>query len=155
MDIMKCVRWLVGIISVAAFYILAEGWLIIIVKVFGFFLGTVIVTSVTLILSWVVIYYSSGSRGVGKLSAWIHEKEAGLSSRAQAAAVKGGKFIAVANTTLLLGPMAGSLLMLMLGLDKRRVYFYAIPAALLCAIFWCGLYSGLFLGIKKLMISGS
>lgn len=154
MELVKSVgrnaSWVGGIALTVVGYIFAEGWLILVVKIFGFSLGTAIVTAVTLALSWLVIYASSNARSIGRFREWLREKEAHLSGRAQTA-VKGGKTLAVLNTTIFLGPIVASVLMLMLGLEQKKVYTYAVFCALLCALIWCGLYSGIFMGIHAFM----
>ncbi len=147
----RSLRWFGGIALTVLVYIFAEGWLILVVKIFGFKAGTVIVTLVTLILSWMVIYFSSGSRGIGRFRDWFLEKERNLSIYAKGA-MNGGKTLAVVNTTILLGPIVASILMLMLGLERKKVYIYSIICALMCAIFWCGFYSGIFWGIHTVVI---
>ncbi|MDD5085562.1 MAG: hypothetical protein PHE61_05940 [Candidatus Omnitrophica bacterium] len=142
--------WAGGITLTALWYIFAEGWLILVVKFFGFVWGTVIVTAVTLALAWIVLYVSSGSRSIGRFRDWLLEKEKELSGRAKAA-VKGGQVLAIANTAVFLGPMVAAVLMLMLGIDRKRIYFYLIPCSLLCAVVWCGLYSGIFWEIHRIM----
>ncbi len=143
-------RWFGGIALTVLLYIFAEGWLILVVKIFGFTAGTIIVTLVTLILSWMVIYFSSGSRNIGRFRDWFLEKERNLSVYAKGA-MNGGKTLAVVNTTIFLGPIVASILMLMLGLERKKVYIYSIICALMCAIFWCGIYSGVFWGLHKII----
>lgn len=144
--IAKDLSWLGGITLTVIAFIFAEGWLILAVKLFGFAMATVIVTIVTLFLSWLVIYASSGSHNIGRFRDWLLRKEGNLSGQAKVA-MKSGKMLAVLNTTVFLGPIVASVLMLMLGFERRRVYVYSIFCALLCAIIWCGLYSGIFWGI--------
>ena len=147
--IKKSLYWFGGITATALWYIFAEGWLILIVKIFGFALSTVIVTLVLIILSWLVIYVLSGSRNIGKFREWIKEKEESLSGKAKAA-MGGGKVLAVANTAIFLGPMVSAILMLMLGLERKKTYIYSIFCAFLCAIVWCGFYSGVFWEIHRI-----
>ncbi|MDD5437389.1 MAG: hypothetical protein PHX20_07600, partial [Candidatus Omnitrophica bacterium] len=61
MKIVKHLGWLGGIGLTVMGYVLAEGWLILVVKLFGFWGGAAIVMLVTLLLSWLVIYFSSGA----------------------------------------------------------------------------------------------
>jgi hypothetical protein len=129
-------------------FVFFESWIILCVKMFGFVASTLLVTLVTAAMSWIVIYAASGSRNVGRIKGWIRDKEASLTARA-AAAVKGGKAVAIINTTVFLGPIVASVLMLMLGLEAKRVYLYAALSALLCAAIWCGIYSGMFWGIHQ------
>ncbi len=120
------------------------------VKLFGFWGGAAIVTLVTLILSWIVIYVSSGARNIGRFRDWFKEKEVELSGKARCA-VQGGKTLVVANAAVFLGPMVAALLMLMLGVRRDKVYFYSIFCSLLCAVLWSGFYSGIFWGIHKII----
>lgn len=149
-DIAKNLGWLGGIALTVIGFIFAEGWLILMVKLFGFTMSTVIVTVVTLFLSWLVIYASSSSHNIGRFRDWLSKKEESLSKKAKVA-MKSGKVLAILNTTVFLGPIVASVLMLMLGLERRRVYVYCIFCALLCAIFWCGFYSGIFWGIHAVV----
>ena len=148
--IKKNILWLGGITVTVLWYIFAEGWLIAVVKLFGFWGGAAIVTLVSLILSWLVIYVSSGAHNIGRFRDWLKEKEAGLSGKAKAA-MQGGKTLVVANTAVFLGPMVAAILMLMLGIQKNKVYIYSIFCALLCAVVWSGFYSGVFWGIHKII----
>ncbi len=120
------------------------------VKLFGFWGGAAIVTLVTLILSWIVIYVSSGTRNIGRFRDWLKEKEVELSGKAKAA-VQGGKVLVVANTAVFLGPMVAALLMLMLGIRRNKIYLYSIFCSLLCAVVWSGFYSGIFWEIRKII----
>ena len=142
--------WLGGIAITVIWFVFAEGWLILVVKLFGFWGGTAIVTLVTLILSWIVIYVSSRARNIGRFRYWLKEKEVELSGKVKSA-LEGGKALVVVNTAIFLGPMVAALLMLMLGVRRNKVYFYSIFCSLLCAVVWSGFYSGIFLGIHKII----
>lgn len=147
----RSLGWAGGITLTVLWYILAEGWLILVVKLFGFAGSMAIVTLVTLVLAWIVLYISSSSRNIGRFRDWLLEKEKELSGRAKKAAVKGGKVLAVANTAVFLGPMVAAVLMLMFGIEKKKIYIYLVFCSLLCALFWCSLYSGIFWEINRLM----
>jgi len=147
---MKNLSWLGGIALTVMGFTFAEGWLILVVKLFGFTAASVIVTLVTLFLSWLVIHASSSSHNIGRFREWLLHKEGNLSIQAKTA-IKGGKALAVLNTTIFLGPIVASILMLMLGIAKRQVYIYSIFCAILCAIFWCGFYSGIFWGVHAVV----
>ena len=147
--ISKNLNWLSGISLTVIWFVFAEGWLILVVKLFGFWGGAAILTLVTIILSWIVIYISSRAGSVGRFRDWLNEKEAELSGRAKAA-VQGGKTLVVVNTALFLSPMVAAILMLMLGVRRNKVYLYSIFSCLLCAVIWSGFYSGIFLGIHKI-----
>lgn len=148
--IKKNLCWLGGITLTVVWYIFAEGWLILMVKLFGFTLSMVIVTLILIALSWIVIYVSSGSRNIGRFREWLKEKEGELSGKAKAA-MGPGKVLVVANTAVFLGPMVSAILMLMLGLQRKKVYIYSIFCAFLCAISWCGFYSGIFWEIHRVL----
>lgn len=149
-NVKKGMLWLGGIIATVLWYIFAEAWLILVVKIFGFWGGTAIVTLVTLVLSWIVIYFASGARDISRFRDWLKKKETELSEKAKAA-VQGGKTFVVANTAIFLSPMVAAILMLMLGIRRDKVYFYSIFSCLLCAVVWSGLYSGIFWGIHKIV----
>lgn len=149
-NLKRGIFWLGGISLTALWYILAEGWLIIVVKIFGFFWSILIVTLVTFILACIVIHFATSSRNVGKFRDWLKEKEEHLSKKAKTT-VTGGKILAVANTSVFLGPMVGAILMLMFNVEKKKVYFYSIFCSILCAVFWSGFYSGIFWEIKNIM----
>lgn len=145
-DVVEGLGWAGGITLTVIGFIFAEGWLVLTVKIFGFGIATLIVTAVPLCIAWFVIYASSGARSIGRFRDWLSKKEKALSGRA-AAAVKGGKALVVLNTAVLLGPIVAAVLMLMLGVERRRVYLYSVVSAFLCAVIWCGLYAGIFWGI--------
>lgn len=147
----KNLYWFGGITLAVLWYIFAEGWLILMVKLFGFKLSTAIVTLILLILSWFVIYVSSNFRNIGRFREWLKEREAELSGKVKAA-MDGGKVLAVVNTAIFLGPMVSAILMLMLGLQRTKVYVYSIFCSFLCAIIWCGFYSGIFWEIHRIFI---
>lgn len=148
--IKKIFYWLSGITLTALWYIFAEGWLILVVKIFGFFWGSIIVTLVTFLLACIVIHLATGSHKFTKFSEWLKEKEESLSNRAKTA-VTGGKVLAVANTAIFLGPMVSAILLLMFNIEKKKVYLYSVFCSILCAVFWSGFYSGVFLGISHLL----
>lgn len=148
--IKKYLCWLGGIVATVIWYVFSEAWLILMVDLFGFAWSTIIVTIATLALSWLVIYASVNSNKLSRLRDWLVGKEGNLSKKVQVA-MKSGKVLVVANTAIFLGPMVAAFLMLMLGLKARKVYIYSIFCALLCAIFWCGLYSGIFWEIHKII----
>ena len=146
----KWLLWLGGITLTVLWYVFAEGWLILVVKLFGFWGGTAIVTLVTLAIAWGVIWFASGVGKSGRFASWLKEEEAGLSQRAKAA-VNGGKALVVANTAIFLGPMVAAILMLMFGIERGKVYIYSIYCAFLCAIVWSAFYSGIFWGIREIL----
>lgn len=149
-NIKKHLVWAGGIAGTVAWFVFAEGWLILVVKLFGFWMGAGIVTLATLALSWMVIYFASGARNVGRFSSWLKEQEAELSGKAKAT-VGGGKVLVTANTAVFLGPMFAAILMLMFGLPRNKTYIYSIPCALLCGFFWSAFYSGIFWGIHEIV----
>ena len=141
--------WFAGIAVTALAFIFAEGWIMLAVKFFGALWATVIVSAVTTPVAWLVIYMATRSNANRFLRDWIIKKETELSGKAKAA-VKGGKVFVVLNTTIFLGPIIASLLMLTLGIAVRKVYVYAVLCAILCAGVWCSLYGGVFWGISKI-----
>lgn len=143
--------WMTGVGVIAAGFVFAESWKIVMVKQLGYLPGTAIATAVTTGAAWVVIYLAGISRAGSFVERWVAEKKARLSERARLA-VAGGQFLILLNTTILFGPIATSILMLMLGI-RRRIYLYAFCSALLCQGLWCGVYSGAFWGLRK-MIAG-
>ncbi|MFA5147310.1 MAG: hypothetical protein WC515_08040 [Candidatus Omnitrophota bacterium] len=145
----KDLYWLGGITLAAIWYIFAEGWLILMVRIFGFSLSTVIVTLILIILSWFVIYVASGAGNIGRFREWLKEKEDSISPGAKTA-VGGGKVLAVLNTAVFLGPMVSAVLMLMLGTGRNKAYLYSVFCAFLCAVVWCGFYSGIFWEIQRI-----
>jgi len=147
---MRFFRWITGIGMSVVLFVFAEGWLILAVKLLGFAWSTILVSAVTIALSWIVIYVYSGSHNIGRFRNWLKSKEDSLSDRAQLA-VNGGKTLAIVNTTVFLGPIVASILMLMLGFERNKVYFYAVLCALFAALIWCGVYSGMFWGIGEFM----
>lgn len=149
--IKRNIAWMGGVAAALLWFIFAEGWLILIVKLFGFWGGTAIITLVTLILAWIVIFLASGAGKIGRFSDWLKAEEAKLSGKAKAAA-GAGKALVVANTAIFLGPMFAAILMLMFGLERGRVYIYSILCSLLCAVVWSGFYSGIFWGIRRIVL---
>jgi hypothetical protein len=147
---MKYLKWLGGIALAVMGFVFAEGWLILVIKLLGFWGGAAIITLVTIILTWIVIYFASGANSVGRFRDWLKSKEAELSGRAKAA-MQGGKALVVVNTALFLSPMVAAILMLMLGARRNRVYLYSVFSCLFCAVVWSGFYSGIFWGIHKVI----
>jgi hypothetical protein len=148
----KNAYWFGGIGLTVLGYIFGEGWIIVAVKVLGFTAATFIVTVITMLLAWGVIYVISGSAKVTFIHDWLIKKEEAMSRRAQMA-VKGGKALAVLNAAVFLGPIISAMLMLAFGFERKKVYVYSVYCAFLCAAVWCGLYSGMFWGIHA-VISG-
>lgn len=147
--ILKALLWTSGVLAAAVVFLAIDAWKIIAVKRLGYAWGTVLSTVVTTLLAWAVIWLSNASGAGSFAKKWIEEKKAGLSERAQKA-VKVGQPVIIINTAILLGPVVASLLMLVLGI-RRWIYGYAFLAALLCQAIWCGVYSGAFWGIEKML----
>lgn len=150
--IKKNFNWIAGILFTIIGFVFAEGWIILAVDVLGFVKSTIVVAVISIIFSWVVIYLSAKSSGNNFLKEWFSKKETEMTKHAKIA-LKSGKFIAVVNTAVFLGPIFASLLMLVLGIETKKVYIYAIFCAFLCASVWCGLYSGVFWGVDKIFVS--
>ena len=142
--------WLIGALFAILFVIFMEGSLIATTKLFGVARATLIRVSITIPLSWLVIYLATKSDRSFHFSNWLKEKEARLSKSAKVA-LQGGKFLAVLNTAIFLGPIIASILMLMIGIKARLVYIYAVISALLCAWLWSMFYCGMLWGIAKCM----
>lgn len=140
--------WLIGVFFAILFVVFMEGSLIATTKLFGVARATLIRVSITIPLSWLVIYLATKSgRSLG-FSNWIKAKEAKLSKSAKAA-FEGGKFLVVLNTAVFLGPIIASILMLMIGVKAKLVYVYAVICAFLCAWLWSMFYCGMLWGIAK------
>jgi len=141
--------WITGIFLTVIGFIFFEGWLIFASKKFGALKATAIISAITIPVSWVVIYLAVISKAGSPFGRWLAKKEEHLSRRAKAA-VESGKFIVILNTSVIFGPILASILMLMLGLDHRKVYVYSAFSAILCAGIWCSFYAGVFWGIGKI-----
>lgn len=147
--IKKNLHWLAGILLTAGAFIFTEGSLIATTKVLGVTKATLLRVSFTIPISWFVIYLSTKSKSSRRFHDWLARKEASLSRRAQVV-MKSGKAIAVLNAAIFLGPIIASILMLMIGIEAKRAYLYAIFCAILCAWTWCAFYSGMFWGLGKI-----
>ena len=145
----KNLYWIVGVILAILSIAFVEGTLIATTKIFGVTKATLIRVSFTIPLSWLVIFLATKSKKNVHFSNWFASKEAKLSRKAQVA-VEGGKFIAIVNTAIFLGPIIASILMLMVGLKAQRVYIYAVLCAFLSAWLWCAFYSGMLCGLGRL-----
>ena len=145
----KNLYWLVGILFAIIVVVFLEGSLIVTTKFLGVTKATLLRVSFTIPLSWIVIYLATKSNSNIYFRTWLAKKEANLSKRARTV-VNGGKVIAVLNAALFLGPIIASILMLMIGIEIKRIYLYAVGCALLCAWAWCAFYAGVFWGLGKI-----
>jgi len=143
--------WVSGTVVAVAGVIFYESFWVGLVKYAGFQRASLVRFIFTLVTSWVVIRLASGSRHSRRVREWLSEKEARMSERAKKIAA-GGKFLAVVNTAIFLGPPIASILMMVLGIDIRRVYLYALLCSLLVAGIWCGFYSGIFWTLGKIFV---
>jgi len=143
--------WIAGLLSTVLGFVFFEGWLIVFAKVLGPLKATALVSILTIPPSWLIIYLSTRYGNTGRFGEWLSKKEESLSRRTQRA-VEGGKFVAILNTTVFLGPIVTSILMLMLGFENRKVYLYAVISAIICAAIWCSFYSGVFWGFEKVLL---
>ncbi|MFA5144296.1 MAG: hypothetical protein WC522_09100 [Candidatus Omnitrophota bacterium] len=137
----KKLYWIWGALAAAVGFVLVEGSLVATTKLFGIIKATLIRVVFTIPLSWLVIFLCSGTNTSDKVRSWFLKKQAALSHRAQVA-ISGGKFFVIINTAILLGPILASILMVMVGINKRRIYLYAALLAILCAWAWCSFYGG-------------
>gem|GEM_PF-427572 len=145
----KSLLWISGIIAAIFAVIITEGSLIVTTKAFGVIKATILRVAFTIPASWIVIYLATKTKKSERFRSWIAGKEAHLSKRAKVA-VNGGKAVVLFNTSIFLGPVIASILMLMIGIEKHRIYAYSVLAALLSALSWCAFYGGMLCGIEKL-----
>lgn len=137
----KKLYWIAVIALAILGFIITEGSLIATTKIFGIMKATLIRAAFTIPLSWLAIFLCAGTNTGAKVRAWFAKKEASLSERARLA-IAGGEFLAIVNTAIFLGPILASVLMVMIGVHGKRIYFYAVLCALLCAWTWSSFYGG-------------
>ena len=145
----KKLLWILGIALTILGLIVTEGSLIATTRIFGVMKATLIRVAFTIPLSWLAIFLCAPTNTSAKVRAWFTNKQASLSKRAKLA-VAGGEFLVIVNTAIFLGPILASILMVMIGIQGKRLYFYAVLCALLCAWVWSGFYSGICWGICKI-----
>ena len=136
----KKLYWIAGILFAALGLIFMDGSLIATTKIFGVMKATIIRVIFTVPLSWLAIFLCAGTNTSAKVRTWFIKRQASLSERARLA-ITGGKFLVIVNTAVFLGPILASILMVMVGVQGKRLYFYAVLCALLCAWVWscfCG-----------------
>ncbi|MDD5428713.1 MAG: hypothetical protein PHI58_05715 [Candidatus Omnitrophica bacterium] len=138
-----------GVLLTILGLIFLEGSFIATVKLFGVVKAAFIRVLFTIPLSWLAIFLFANTETSAKVRGWFLKKQESLSHRAQMA-VAGGKFFVVANTAIFLGPILASILMLMVGVQGKRIYFYAVLCALLCACVWSCFYGGVCWGFEKI-----
>jgi hypothetical protein len=147
--IKKNLVWLSGGTLTVVGFIFAEGWLIAAAKILGPLKATLFVSVITIPIAWIVIYLATKVNSGQRFKKWLENKEANLSKRAKMAA-KSGKFIVILSTAVFLGPIIAAILMLLLGINQRRVYSYTVLCALLCAGIWCSFYAGAIWGLERI-----
>lgn len=147
----KNMYWIIGGSLAILFLIFTEGSLIVATKLFGVMKATLLRVLVTIPFSWAVIYLSTKTNRSYQLSNWLAKREARLSKYARMT-VEGGKFLVVLNVAIFFGPIVASILMLMIGLKAKMVYFYAVLCALLSAWLWSAFYSGMLWGVGKVLL---
>ena len=148
----KKLYWIAGILLTILGLIVTEGSLIATTRIFGVMKATLIRVAFTIPLSWLAIYLCAGTNTSAKVRAWFAKKQASLSGRARLA-VAGGEFLVILNTAVFLGPIIASILMIMVGVQGKRLYFYAVLCALLCAWTWSCFYGGVCWSIGKIWAS--
>ncbi len=129
--------------------VLMEGSFLATVKLFGIMKATLIRVVFTIPLSWLAIYLFGNTNTSARIRDWFQKKQESLSRRAQLA-VEGGKFFIIVNTAIFLGPVIASILMLMVGIEKKRIYYYAVICAFLSAWLWSCFYGGVCWGFGKI-----
>ncbi|MFA6320380.1 MAG: hypothetical protein WCY36_00795 [Candidatus Omnitrophota bacterium] len=139
-----------GVLIAIAGIIFIEGSFAVTVKLFGVVKATFIRMLFTIPLSWFAIFLFANANVSIRVRKWITKKQESLSRRAQLA-IEGGKFFIIVNTAIFLGPILASILMLMVGIQGRRVYFYAVLCALLSAWIWSCFYGGVCWGFTKVL----
>lgn len=148
----KTLRWFIGITLAVLGIIFFEGSFLATTRIFGIVKATLIRVVFTIPLSWLVIFLFANTKANARVSGWFEKKQAHLSRRARIA-VEGGKFLVIVNTAIFLGPVLASILMLMIGIKGKRVYFYAVLCALLCAWLWACFYGGVCWSFDKIVQS--
>lgn len=150
----KNLYWIAGILLTILGLIFTEGSLIATTKIFGVMKATLIRVAFTIPLSWLAIYLCESTQTSAKVRAWFDKKKASLSGKAKLA-IAGGKFLVIVNTAVFLGPIVASILMIMVGVHGKRLYFYAVLCALLSAWAWSSFYGGVCWGCAKVIGGGS
>lgn len=145
----KNILWIISALAALAVIILTEGSIIAATKLFGITKATLLRVVFTIPLSWLVIYLATRSKKSLKFTRWLEARQSKLSGRAKAA-IEGGKFLAVVNTAIFLGPIVASILMLMVGVYMKRIYAYAVLCAFLSAWVWAAFYGGLLCQLAKI-----
>ena len=145
----KTLIWLGGMTLAILGIIFLEGSFLATTKIFGIMKSALIRVAFTIPLSWLAIFLCASTNTSAKTREWFAKKQAGLSRRAQIA-LEGGKFFIVVNTAIFLGPVLASILMLMVGVQAKRAYFYAVLCALLCAWLWACFYGGVCWSFDKI-----
>ena len=141
MKLREKLYWIAGILLTVLGLIITEGSLVATTRIFGVMKATLIRVAFTIPLSWLAIYLCASTHTSANIRAWFAKKQAALSEKARLA-VAGGEFLVVVNTAIFLGPILASILMVMIGVQGKRIYFYSALCALLCAWAWSSFYGG-------------
>ena len=148
-SISKKLYWLGGTLLAVLGIILLEATVIATIKIFGVVKATFIRVAFTIPLSWIAIYLCLGTNTTANIRSWVSRKQAALSKRAQLA-LSGGKFFVILNTAIFLGPILASILMIMVGIQGKKLYLYAVLCALLSAWTWSCFYGGVCWSFAKI-----
>lgn len=147
-NLRKKLYFIAGIAAAILGLVFVEGSFLVTVKLFGVVKAVFIRVLFTIPLSWLAIFLFANTKTSAKVRNWFIKKQESLSRQAQLA-VEGGKFFVIINTAIFLGPVLASILMLMVGVQSKRVYFYSVLCALLCAWVWSCFYGGVCWGFTK------
>ena len=146
----KKLYWIAGILLTILGLIFTEGSIIVTTKIFGVMKATLIRVAFTIPLSWLAIFLCEGANTSANVRAWFKKKQDSLSGKARLA-MAGGKFFVIVSTAVFLGPILASILMIMVGVQGKRLYFYAVLCALLCAWAWSCFYGGVCWGVTRVL----
>lgn len=150
-------RWIVGSgASVMAILgiILGESWIIALVAFLGFFKGFLVLTAISIIISWLIVYiYGLTEKPNGlnqRIKNWFIRKEKNLPVYGKKLA-QISKALGFIISSLTAGPFLTAIFIKTLGYTQRQSYFLSFLSSVLFSLAWAAIYSGVIMGFKEMI----
>jgi hypothetical protein len=150
-------KWFIGISVFGGTIlgiILGESWIAGLVFFFGFFWGALILTLISILVSWIIVYvFSLGDKPKGaalRIQNWIRKKEKNLSPVGLKLA-KTSKFLGLIVSSITAGPFITTIFIKTLGYNQKQSYLLALVSSVIFSLVWSAIYSGAISGIRLLI----
>lgn len=145
MRIRQAVAAVVVVVAPILLFLLEEGWIIAITGKFGFWLGIPLVTTVlfipTVMIGWAIEQLPLPDGFKSWVEKWRQSKETQAKAKLEKAK-QSALWFSLLAASVVVSPSLSAAMLKLLGKKGIEFVWYNVLLSLICAIVWCGVYSG-------------